>query len=227
MKIIVFDTETTGLPETKIISPDTVDKWPTIVQFSYLIYDTIDNYIINMNDFIVKVPDNIIISEESSNIHKITNEISTEQGIKIEEVLFKFFKDLENIDKIIGHNINFDINMIKVELLRIIYRNYEFNKVFKGMLFKITNFKNINCTLQDSINLCNIEAKDKCGKTYLKFPKLVELHEKLFNSKPNNLHDSLIDILVTLRCFMKMKYNVDLLNVCNTFINISNKLKIF
>ena len=40
MRIIIFDTETTGLPKSKFISPDTLNKWPHIVQFSYIIYDT-------------------------------------------------------------------------------------------------------------------------------------------------------------------------------------------
>lgn len=40
MIILVFDTETTGLPKTKIISYDTLKLWPYIVQFSYIIFDT-------------------------------------------------------------------------------------------------------------------------------------------------------------------------------------------
>jgi hypothetical protein len=39
MRVLVFDTETTGLPQTKILNPDTLHQWPTIVQFSYIIYD--------------------------------------------------------------------------------------------------------------------------------------------------------------------------------------------
>jgi hypothetical protein len=40
MRVLVFDTEATGLPKTKIINPDALHLWPHIVQFSYLIYDT-------------------------------------------------------------------------------------------------------------------------------------------------------------------------------------------
>ena len=63
--------------------------------------------------------------------------------------------------------------------------------------------------MQDSIDLCNIEAKDKFGKTYIKFPKLIELYQKLFNVTPKNLHNSLNDVIVCLRCFIKMKYDTD------------------
>ena len=43
MRVLVFDTETTGLPKSKIINPDTLNLWPHIVQFSYIIYDTVLN----------------------------------------------------------------------------------------------------------------------------------------------------------------------------------------
>ena len=39
MKVIVFDTETSGLPKSKIINQNTQHLWPFIVQFSYIIYD--------------------------------------------------------------------------------------------------------------------------------------------------------------------------------------------
>lgn len=224
MRVLVFDTETTGLPKTKIINPDTLHLWPHIVQFSYIIYDTTENEIIETTDNIIKLPENIIISVESSQLHGITNEMSCKSKNYIHDILIKFFKDLKTIDKLIGHNIYFDINMIKIELLRIIYKNTFINKcskIYKDNLFYITNYKNICCTLKDSIELCNIQTTNKYGKSYLKYPKLSELHEKLFNSVPNNLHNSLNDILVTLRCYMKMKYNVDLLHDCNSFIILS------
>lgn len=231
MRIIVFDTETTGLPKTKFISPDTLDKWPYIVQFSYVIYDTNLNDIIEVNDDIIKMNENIIIPEDSISIHKITNEISQEKGKKIDIILNTFMEDLNSSDMLVGHNISFDINMIKVELLRLIYKRDSNNseeemKNYKENLYLLTNFKNIYCTMQNSIELCDIKTLDKYGKEYVKFPKLIELHNKLFNTNPNNLHNSLNDILVTLRCFMKLKYNKDLIEDCNKFQHISQEIKL-
>lgn len=227
MRVLVFDTETTGLPQTKIISPDTLQQWPSIVQFSYVIYDLSLNDIVESKDYIIKVPESILISEESTKIHGITNEMCASKGILIEKVLNEFFYYLRGVDSIIGHNISFDINMIKTELLRIIYNQkltYEQLNMYKYDLHYITNYKNVCCTLQDSIKLCNIQAINKFGKPYLKYPKLIELHQKLFDSSPNNLHNSFNDILVTLRCFMKLKHDSDLLESCDSFKQIANQL---
>ena len=131
---------------------------------------------------------------------------------------------------IVGHNISFDINMVKVELLRIIYEESNISDVrlkeCKCDLHLLTNFKNICCTLQDSITICNIKALDRFGKEYLKYPKLIELHQTLFDSSPNNLHNSFNDILVTLRCFMKLKHDIDLNKTCDKFKEIAKSIQL-
>lgn len=222
MKIMVFDTETTGLPSTRIISPDTLKLWPHIVQFSYIIYDTSLNDIIESSDEIVNLVDEIMISEESTKIHGITNELCKRKGISISLLLIDFFYHLRNVDLLVGHNISFDINTLKVELLRMIYGNFseDIKKQHKYNLHLLTNYKNICCTMQESIDLCAIKALDKFGKEYNKFPKLIELHKKLFETEPNNLHNSLNDILITLRCLMKIRNDMDLNKQCIPFMEL-------
>ena len=213
MRILVFDTETTGLPKSKIISPDTLNLWPHIVQFSYIIYDTDIMNIVEMFDYIIKMDDNIIIPPETIAFHSITNEISKTQGVCIEGILEEFYKYLQTVDAIVGHNISFDIDMVKIELLRCIYlKNITKNeiKLFKKSLHFITNYKNIFCTMKENIDFCSISTLDKKGQPYLKFPKLIELHKKIFGTEPNNLHNSLNDIIVTLRCFIKIKLDKDI-----------------
>lgn len=229
MLVLVFDTETTGLPASKILNPDTLNLWPYIVQFSYIVYDTDKNDIVLSSDTIVKLKNDIIIPEESIKIHGITNEMSQKDGTNINVILTDFFHHLRNVDLLVGHNVSFDINMVKVELLRIIYDNSSLSeiKAYKFDLHFLANYTNIYCTLQESIDLCNIKGVTKFGKEYIKYPKLLELHQKLFESVPNNLHNSFNDILVTLRCFMKLKYDVDLNKSCDTFIKKAKTLKIF
>jgi DNA polymerase III epsilon subunit-like protein len=228
MRVLVFDTETTGLPETKLINPDILHKWPHIVQFSYVIYDTEKIDIMDVRDYIIKLPKTIVISEAVSNIHGITNDISEKLGFKLVEVLKEFFYYLKTCDILVGHNISFDINMLRVELLRLIYNDVSKTtsvrvKNYKKNLHFLNNYANVYCTLRESIQLCNIEMLDKFGKKFLKFPKLIELHKKLFGFEPKNLHNSLVDILITLKCFVKMNYDIDLEETCDKFKRIIQK----
>jgi DNA polymerase III epsilon subunit-like protein len=228
MKVLVFDTETSGLPKAKAISENTLNLWPHILQFSYVIYDTVLNDIIEINDNIVKVSEDVFIAEDSIKVHGITNEYSDENGIPIDDIFNDFFYHLLNVDLLVGHNVSFDINMVRVELCRMIYQNMakkdskseNILNLCKYNLNLLVNSKNICCTLQDSIELCKIEAIDKYGRPYFKYPKLAELHQKLFETVPNNLHNSLNDILVTLRCYVKMKHGHDLNETCIKFIEI-------
>jgi DNA polymerase III epsilon subunit-like protein len=222
MRLLIFDTETNGLPKSKIISPDTLHLWPHILQMSYLIYDVSKNEITEIKDDIIEVSEDILITEEVTNINGIDKEMTSTKGKPIMSVLNNFFHFLRNTDKLIGHNIEFDLNMIKIELLRLIYNKTldltkEQLKLYKSHLHYINNYKNISCTLKESIKFCNIQQTNRFGEVYLKYPKLNELYEKLFSITANNLHNSLNDVFVTLRCYMKLNNNIDLLDSCETF----------
>jgi len=227
MKVLIFDTETTGLPQTKNINQDSLDKWPHIVQFSYIIFDNDTNSFDLSRDFIIRMDPGILIPKEASNIHGISDQMSQEKGVHIEEVLNQFFYHLRQVDLLVGHNVSFDINMIYVELLRVIYfKTYALEHIsaYKSDLHFLTNFKNIYCTMQESIELCNIKVTNKYGKEYSKFPKLSELHEKLFQVVPQNLHNSFVDILATLRCFMMLKFKKDIIEDCKDYIQVMQSL---
>ncbi len=229
MRVLVFDTETTGLPQSKIISPDTLKLWPHIVQFSYVIYDTDTNDIISSIDNIIKVGEGIVISEGSIELHGITKEISQTKGCKISKTINIFFNYLRKVDILVGHNIEFDIQMLKVELLRLIYSDSlpdEKSRKYKNYLYDLSNFENIYCTMKNSIDLCSIKVLDKFGKEYNKYPKLIELHKYLFHTTPSNLHNSFNDILITLRCFIKIKYDIDLLEKCDKFIEKTKHIQL-
>lgn len=208
MRTLVFDTETTGLAKTQIISPSTIHLWPHVVQFSYIVFDTVSNEIVKIKDSIIKVPDGFIITEENAKIHGITTEISLTKGTSLLPVLEEFFADFDSADHIVGHNVSFDINMIKAELQRLIMISSDKN--LQEYLTTINTSTKFYCTMQETIELCAIETKDKYGRLYKKFPKLVELYQKMFDVTPKNLHNSLNDVIVCLRCFIKLKYEIDI-----------------
>jgi hypothetical protein len=48
-----------------------------------------------------------------------------------------------------------------------------------------------------------------------KFPKLAELFATLFETEtpPQNLHNSMVDVLVCLKCYLKMRHGIDDTNI--------------
>ena len=201
MKILVFDTETTGLPIGKNPSIITTHLWPHIVQLSYILYDTEHQTILEYTDVIIKLPKGVYISKESENIHRISNAISQEQGVDIINELKLFNDILLKADIVIAHNISFDKNMIMVECIR--------NKVQQNFTVN-NNRKQEYCSMKNSVNICKIVVKGRNGD-YFKYPKLIELHKHLFDTVPNGLHNSMVDVLACLRCYGKMELNVDFL----------------
>ena len=64
--------------------------------------------------------------------------------------------------------------------------------------------------MKNSVDICKIEKVGKDGDKYFKYPSLTELHDKLFQKTPKNVHNSMVDILVCLRCYCKLEHNMDI-----------------
>ena len=190
MNYIVFDTETTGLCP-KVVNKTNYKNCPHIVQLSWM--TNIDEKI-SKKSYIIE-PDGYSIPKESSDIHKITTEIALLKGLPIEDVLQEFIQDFKNVKIIVCHHTNFDINMIKVELFRLIIdkNNNNFN-------FSFLKNKKVMCTMLSTIHLCKLK-----GKFGFKYPKLEELYFFLFKKEPSlKLHNALNDVIITNECFLEL-----------------------
>jgi DNA polymerase III epsilon subunit-like protein len=190
MKVLVFDTETTGL-----LPKDKNDEYPYIVQLSYVYFDTKNMKQIEAINSIVNVGD-IEIPIETINIHGITNEKSHNLGRPIMDVLLEFSQYIDKTDIIVAHNLNFDKTVVIKEFERLGYPNY-FN-VYDKLYYD---------TMINGKELCQLYTKGHYKRPYLKFPKLVELYCKLFdddNIAIANAHNAIIDVLMTTRCYLRM-----------------------
>ena len=223
MKIIVFDTETTGLPKNRQSLVTDTEEWPYIVQFSYIIYDMTTNKLEKVSDSIICLDESIEISEESSNIHGITKELCLEKGVPIKIVIDEFMEDIKQCDMLIAHNMEFDMNMIIVEMLRLNKQNEDFielNSINYEQIMKIEKY----CTMKENEKKCNIKAISKTGKEYTKFPTLGELHYYLFKKYPKNLHNSLNDILICFRCYFLIIAKKDIYTMNKTIAELLGPL---
>ena len=208
MKVLVFDTETSGLPEKEASIYDK-SKWPYIIQLSYILYDLSNNTSLIKNNYI-KLDESVTISQESFNIHNISREILNVQGINIVPALKEFNECLKLCDIVVGHNISFDKRLIFVECFRHNVTQY-FTQFINNQKIHKPEF----CTMKNTTQFCKLERLSKTNQVYNKMPKLSELYLILFpnESLPTNLHNSLIDVAMTLRCYVKYVYNSDIVEV--------------
>jgi DNA polymerase III epsilon subunit-like protein len=197
MKVLVFDTETSGLPKERNPSIYDTDKWPHVMQVSYIIYNTETGEIDEKYDAYIKLNTWVIVDPVSEGIHGITREIMDTKGIPIQEALVRVRDALGKVDICVGHNVSFDKRFMIVEGIRNSIR---------------MNFPADYCTMKNGKQICKIDFTFSNGEKGFKFPKLMELYEHLFPGipAPQNLHNSFADTIITLKCYCKMAHDVNL-----------------
>uniref|UniRef100_A0A6C0LI91 Exonuclease domain-containing protein n=1 Tax=viral metagenome TaxID=1070528 RepID=A0A6C0LI91_9ZZZZ len=200
MKVIVFDTETTGLPEGWNTSILETDKWPHIVQISWVLFDIDKQEVVNMEDHIIKC--NVPIPEESVRIHGITKQRSERKGVPLRDAMNLFDRDLQEADVAVAHNISFDKRMLMVEAIRHHRKQYFTRDGVK---------KQEVCTMKSTKDICKIERNNSKGEVYNKYPTLSELHNHLFGYNPSGTHDSMADVLICLRCYLLLETGKDII----------------
>lgn len=206
MRILVFDTETSGLPIEKNPPIYHINKWPHLLQLSYIVFNISTNEIEKTFDEYVFIGPDVKIDPQSTKIHGITNRKCIQKGKDLKTMLNTFKENMLECDQIVAHNISFDMRILMVEGIR--------NNVF--MKFKDNKF----CTMKNSVNLCCIERISSNGEKYFKYPTMSELYFKLFNKNPKNTHDSFVDILCCLQCYMQMYYDNNLEKTNKKFAKI-------
>ncbi|WP_185877151.1 DNA polymerase III subunit alpha [Blattabacterium cuenoti] len=182
---LIIDTETTGIHGFYNNYIGVNIKQPRLVQLSWQIHDYLGN-LIEFENFILK-PDNYDIPFNSFKIHGITNNIAEKYGSSLDFVLKKFKKTIEKYNYIIGHNLEFDLKIIKNEFcIRKIKIDLKNKKILDTKLF--------------SVNYCKLPG----NRRKFKWPTLSELYFKLFSENIPNKHDAENDVKATARCFLEL-----------------------
>lgn len=176
---MIFDLETTGLPPMPFPNYKDFRKYDSsrIVQMSYMIC--------NKSFKEVKLVDHIIKYDGSitnSHIHGITDEINKKNGVDfVKTIIDEFAIDLKEVNVIIAHNISFDSNVFRSELVR-----YDLKDVLKEF-----NEKKHFCTMRTMTDYVN----ERMTFSFWKFPKMSELYECLYNHDMKNAHNSKYDVI--------------------------------
>jgi DNA polymerase III epsilon subunit-like protein len=178
MTILFLDLETDG-----VISPKGNFTNQKIIQISYQIHENNGNQIIKINDF-VKGVDYIKVIE---GLNRVSVDFLNENGIELKDALEKLvnFINLYNVDKIVCHNTAFDLTILNRELT------------------------NLNIFIEKDIDEICTQTNEKickfCNLRNLKWPKLLELSEKLdIIIEKDKLHDASYDVEILQKCFTKL-----------------------
>jgi DNA polymerase-3 subunit epsilon len=182
---LFFDTETTGLPRNWKAPVTDLNNWPRLVQLAYLLFDINGNKI-SGGDHIIK-PNGFAIPTEASKIHGISTEKANKDGKELLTVLKDFQSLINQAEHLVAHNMSFDEKIVGAEFLR--------NK-----MKDIVATKKKICTMQSTTNFCAID-----GPYGYKWPKLSELHYKLFRTGFDEAHNAAVDINATAKCFWELK----------------------
>lgn len=196
MKTFIFDTETSGLPQTKgfnnyFIYSD-LDKYKNsrLLSICWKIYD--DSELVNEYYSIIK-PDNFEIDNNSiaCKINGITKEKANSEGVLLKDILEKLKSDLNDVNTVVAHNINFDKYILLSELFR--QSRLDIIELFLS--------KKLYCTMQNGKDIARVTFKNSSN---IKPPKLVELYKHFFNEEFDDAHNAEADVEACAKCYFKM-----------------------
>lgn len=187
MNFLFFDCETTGKPKVYNASYEDVDNWPRVTQLAWMLCDANGNIISQRQNLIM--PDGWEVPNEE---FFINNNMSTERCLNFGKLILGELEALMEAklqaEFLVAHNLNFDHRVVWAEFIRAGIEPK------RGMV-KI-------CTMMKSTKHCNLPNPKGYGAP--KWPKLEELHRKLFNKDFDGAHDALADVIAMKDCFFEL-----------------------
>lgn len=183
MKIFVYDTETTWFINKKETD---LNLQPRIVQFAWILWELKDWIFTEEKRINILINPKIPIPFWASQVHHLYD-IDVKNEPYIEEKIDEIMTYINEPDITIWHNIEYDEDMVKIELKRL-EKEYKYKP------------KQVVCTMKTTVDFCAIQWN---GARF-KYPKLWELHKKLFWEYFIWAHDALTDVEATLRCFIEL-----------------------
>lgn len=174
---LFYDTETNGLPRG--------GQQPRIIQLAFILMD--ENFEILESYCQLIKPDGWEIPNDKFWIDNgYSTETNIKNGIPIKDALINLVTNIERCTTMIAHNMAFDIPVIINEM-------------------QLSGISSVNkplklCTMKSTTEF--VDARNKNGG--IKWPKLSELHIKLFGEDFDGAHDALEDVRATARCFQEL-----------------------
>lgn len=186
--ILVFDTETNGLPKNWKAPVTDLDNWPRIIQLAFATFSDEGEFIDSYCELIV--PDGWTVPADKFWVDNgYSQDSSIMFGVPIQEAMTTLLVSMQSCSTIVAHNMSFDEKIVGAEMIRL------------GL--KSENKPTKICTKETSTEFCAIPNQN--GFNSFKWPKLEELHNKLFGEGFDGAHDALNDVMACAKCFFELK----------------------
>jgi DNA polymerase III epsilon subunit-like protein len=186
--ILVFDTETNGLPKNWKAPVTDLDNWPRIIQLAFATFSDEGEFIDSYCELIV--PDGWEVPTDKFWVDNGYSQDSLIMfGVPIKDAMTTLLISMQNCHTIVAHNMSFDEKIVGAEMLR--------------LGFKSENKPTKVCTKESSTEYCAIPNQN--GFNSFKWPKLEELHNKLFGEGFEGAHDALNDVMACAKCYFELK----------------------
>jgi len=196
--ILFYDTETSGFRNKSKNYEDPTQAW--VVQLGWMLSKgdqvlSTGNFIVRPNYLNINKGLDFIrsINPKAAEVHGISVDTAKQYGHPEDDVTSMFVQDHLNADLLVCHNYAFDIEFLKDMIAR-------WDCVTEAINF---SERPHYCTMKSSTEFCALPHAR--WKTSFKWPKLVELHEKLFGEGFDGAHDALADVRATRRCYYELQ----------------------
>ena len=196
MNVLVFDTETTGLSNSRLPPHD--PSQPDLIQMGAILYDDERDVIRGEINLIVHDPA-VAVPEGAANVHGIKTEIAAQYGLPLVVVMATFNNLLKIADATVCHNAPYDLIVAKKAYYKL-NRPHPFSE------------KPAMCTMEmltDKMNLPPSQRMRDKGMTQPKPPSLMEAYRFVTGGLSfEGAHDAMADVRATLEIYKWIKRNM-------------------
>ncbi|MFD2963258.1 MULTISPECIES: 3'-5' exonuclease [Olivibacter] len=180
--LLFIDTETTGLPKKWTVGYSTKDNWPSAVQVAWIVF-TKDGREIKRENFYVN-EDDVVVSRQAQLVHRIKGSYLRTFGVPRCAVMEKLSSDLRQFKPlVVGHFVALDFHVLGADF----YRCAMENPLGDLRLF---------CTM--------LASSGYVKKPWIKYLRLNELYQELFEKELEKAHNALLDADATAKSYFEL-----------------------
>lgn len=190
---LIYDTETTGLPDFKALSE--APHQPHIVQLAACMVDLDTRQTISSMDVICR-PDGWTIPDDIAAIHGITTELAMDVGIP-ESLAVGMFMEMWSGRLRIAHNEPFDARILRIALMR--FEDEQTADKWKA--------GTSDCTAMLSKPILNLPPTERMKATNFKVktPTFGEAYRHFTGKELENAHSAMADVRGCMEVFFAIK----------------------